>query len=687
MRAVEQDYDLDPITSPVVKAFEIGGDKSAYSVPDSRLTPGREDEINGFAEAGAIQPSWDFHELADIYEQSSILPQNVAAYEVNIEGFGYHLEPLIDPDADDAKDKIASAIRLEKAHKAKWNLTYLGDGKFMEDPTELEVEARRKELKALMAFEKARMTAFYQACFPDSSFNKERRSTRKELEVLGNAFWEVVRQDDGTICYFSHARACYIRLLKLTEPVDVTEPYRISEISYGMRKRRKRFRRFVQIHDNQVVYFKEFGDPRLMSAKTGRFYQDTPAMVAEEGPSAIAATEMLHFKIDSLRDVYGLPRWIGGVWAVLGVSAAEDVNFLYFDNKSVPPCVLLVSGAKVKKEDVERVEQYIENKIKGRNNFHKIMVIQAEVPQAATISPNIKMTLVPLTSAQQRDGLFLNYIEQNRDGIGQLFRLPRLLRGDSRDFNRSTADAVIKFTEQQVFAPERADHDDVQNNKILVDLRIRTLRFVSNSPVASDPQIQTDIVTELGYVGALTPEEMREESSKILGRPLKKINEEWVRRPMSLTLAGVQATDGGQTGTEPANDAEIPLSTGGITPPQEAGEPSDLPEGMATMTAPTRPQTYLRRSPPRHKDDTTYDPSEFMRLLHDTKDPMGLAKRLHDVRKKLRAIEATEADQIRAQAAAGGLDVDVLKVPYNDIAPYLEQTSMPAIGSTEDQYE
>ena len=56
-------------------------------------------------------------------------------------------------------------------------------------------------------------------------------------------------------------------------------------------------------------------------------------MVPSDGP----ATEILHFRVHNPRSAYGVPRWIGNLLAVLGSRQAEEVNFLYFENKSVPP--------------------------------------------------------------------------------------------------------------------------------------------------------------------------------------------------------------------------------------------------------------------------------------------------------------------------------------------------------------
>jgi capsid portal protein len=63
----------------------------------------------------------------------------------------------------------------------------------------------------------------------------------------------------------------------------------------------------------------------------------------------------------------------------------------------------------------------------------------------AAAQARMKIEIVPLTDSQQKDALFQAYDERNADKIGQAFRLPRLLRGDVRDFNRSTAEGIQRL--------------------------------------------------------------------------------------------------------------------------------------------------------------------------------------------------------------------------------------------------
>jgi polyhydroxyalkanoate synthesis regulator phasin len=58
--------------------------------------------------------------------------------------------------------------------------------------------------------------------------------------------------------------------------------------------------------------------------------------------------------------------------------------------------------------------------------------------------------------------------------------------------------------------------------------------------VTRDPERMTAMVERLVRVGVLTPEEGRMLASDIFNREFRKIGDDWVKRPITLTLAGIQ---------------------------------------------------------------------------------------------------------------------------------------------------
>jgi PBSX family phage portal protein len=525
---------------PLAKAHLVGRDR----VADSNVVAGVDDAERVFMGTGAIAPPYDPETLCALLENSNSLRQNIDAYVTNIDAFGHRFEPIIDLDASDADQRIANAIYIERLklkedplRRDEPAVRALGPL-----PTPEEVTAKKREVADLMRMEKSRIENFFEYCCVDSSFVTLRRRTRLDIELLGNGYWEVLRNGAGELVQFVYVPGFTVRLLPLDpELVEIDHKVKISDLSFDTVKVRCRFRRYVQVFEVETVFFKEFGDPRVLSRRNGRVFPSVDALLAAD-PNDGPATELLHFKVTSPRSAYGVPRWVGNLLAVLGSRQAEEINFLYFENKSVPPLAILVSGGRLSAQSIPRIEDFIENHIRGKRNFHKILILEAEPAGGGggiEHSGRLKIELRPLTSAQQNDALFQNYDERNIDKVGQSFRLPRMLRGDIRDFNRSTADAALHFAESQVFEPERQEFDFIVNRKILADMGIRFWRFTSKSPVNRDPATMAEIIRNLVNANVLTPEEARQLAGEVFNREFKKISAPWVKQPVSLTLAGV----------------------------------------------------------------------------------------------------------------------------------------------------
>jgi len=424
----------------LIKAHVLGDERVAESNAMPWADAEQREQV--FAGMGVVTPPYDPETLAILFENSSSLRQNVDAYVTNIDAFGHRFEAVIDLDASDADHRIANALFIERQRR-KQDARYADDPKvqaLQDTPTPEEVAAKKAKVTEQMRIERSRLESFFEFCSLDLSFVTLRRRTRQDIEVLGNGYWEVLRDGGGDIAQFVYLPSFTMRLLPLDlELVEDDVNVKVSEIAFDTTKMRRRFRRYVQVFEQQVVYFKEFGDPRVMSRKSGAVFPSVDALL-EHDPADGPATEVLHFKLHNPRSAYGTPRWIGNLLSVLGTRQAEEVNYLYFENKSVPPLALLVSGGRLSAQSIPRIESYIENNIKGKRNFHKILVLEAESPSGGNNfehTGRMKIELKPLTSAQQSDALFLKYDERNSDKVGESFRLPRLLRGDIRDFNRS----------------------------------------------------------------------------------------------------------------------------------------------------------------------------------------------------------------------------------------------------------
>jgi PBSX family phage portal protein len=536
---------------------------------------------------GTLEPPFPPESLQASFERSSVLRQCIEALVTNVEGFGHKLEPSINLDAPDADEKIRDAMHFDR-------VTSGGLLSNTPVPTDEEVARKKIELRQLSKFELNQLRTFFAAFCPDMSFLELRARTRQETETIGNGYWEILRDKAGRVSRAVLAPGLLMRLCAVEkEPVEVQEPVQSSAISWSKVPQAHYFRKYAEIDPavNQVrAYFKEFGDPRLYSRKTGKRFETPEEVAAALAKGDGLATEILHFRIWSPRTPYGIPRWIGNLPAVLGSRELDEVNLSYFESKTVPPLALLVSGGRLAKGIVPRLEEFIEQNVKGKKNFHKILVIEAEGQKSAAgtsgVTPSLKF--VPLREAQQQDALFQKYDEANLEKIASCFRLPRFLIGRDRLINRASAFAALRFAEEQVFEPLRNNFDAVVNRHIFPALGITFWRFRSNTPITRDPEVLASILGLLTKGGTLTPAESREFASDVFNRELPDINEDWTKQPLALTIAELRVDQG--LPPEPEEPAALP----GLPAPGEPPEDDDV-DGDVTVSPEGNP--VLSRAP------------------------------------------------------------------------------------------
>lgn len=528
-----------------------------------------------FANAGAIEPPYPPDALVREWENSNVLRQNVDAYAQNIDGFGWRFEPTFDFQDDDIDEQVADAVFLDmKTQALRQGVDF--DENFV--PTPEMIEETKRKIQIRMRRELAQVNLFFGFCCADRSFTELRKDSRLDQEVLGHSWWEALRDQSGKLAAFSYVPSFTIRAVSLadTDVVEREMPVKRSPLRWGKRRQIVRARRWVQVIPNapsrpgsdgagpQTIYFKEFGDPRLVSNISGAVYPDIETMRDKE-PEARPATELIQFRIHTPRSgSYGVPRWIGNLKSVVGSRQAESINLAYFDNKSVPPLALLVSGGSLTEEAVNRIEDYVENEIKGEENFHKILIIEAE-PAGDAMDPlnsgKVRVELVPLTKAIHNDALFMNYIRSGRDWISESFRNPKVVRGATDQINRATAEAAIDLAESQVYGPERQAFDWWINRFVMSDLGILFWEFRSNSPVHTDLDA-AKAIHDLTKVGLLTPREGRRLASRVFNIDLRRIDAQWVNQPLQLTLAGILMSE----------DNPDAVGNGGTGTPQRAVE-------------------------------------------------------------------------------------------------------------------
>ncbi|HUU42319.1 MAG TPA: hypothetical protein VMX57_00980, partial [Planctomycetota bacterium] len=389
-----------------------------------------------------VEPPFSPTAYLAIAQKSNMLRAPIDTYAKNIDAFGHSFVPVIDPSTPEGLEDIRTAILLERERAAETATLIQKSASgaapsdvvrglrkrrppVKQEVTEKEVAARAKEVAREIRIQRFTAERFFEQAPVDKTFVRLRLESRVDLETGGNFYWEVARNRLGEIARLEQRRSHEMRLLSWdrADDIDVVRPTPISKLSSEDDEIRVRFRRYVQLKDGGTtpVYFKSLGDPRVISSATGKWYPSVEAMrhpEAGEVEGVRPATEILHYRIYDSQSDYGVARWIGNLLDVLGSSSACEVNFLYFKNKSVPPLALFVSGGTLSRDSKSRIESYIENNIKGEQNFHRILILEAvSGKNAAGNESAVRIELQPLTKAQLQDAQFLQYLSANKASL------------------------------------------------------------------------------------------------------------------------------------------------------------------------------------------------------------------------------------------------------------------------------
>jgi PBSX family phage portal protein len=439
-----------------------------------------------------LRPPFEPLSLARLRELSDILRQCITAMAVNIEGFGWELKRI-------------------------------------DDPTE------EKKLPRGAKKEQERLKNFLKHVNYSENITNLRMKTREDVESTGCGYWEVVRDRVEDISELHILPSHSMRLAASDKSTtQYQQKIRGSDGKITTITRNRRFRRFVQNTSmNEKIYFKEFGDPRIIGSEDGKVNgKGTPAH------------EVIYFEINCPYSTYGQPRWIGQMIA--------KVNYLFFDNKTIPPLVITVSGGAVTQETLDKLDDVFGKDMKGVENFHKALLLEA-TPHSAGDIPGEKVAPVrievkPLTEYIAKDALFLEYKKSNRNGVRSTFQLPPIFTGDTTDYTKATALMSIRVAEEQIFEPERRKIDYIINNTILLDMDINYWEFTSLGAQLSE---DVELVKAMGMVKeGLTVGSIMEAVAKMRGVPIGNIPDGLYTTTLSEHTSGNSMPAGSAGGTQ-----------------------------------------------------------------------------------------------------------------------------------------
>jgi PBSX family phage portal protein len=456
----------------------------------------------GVAMGDLVEPPYDKSTLAEFVEYNPVMGPCIEAMKTNIDGTGFD---FVEADVPDE----------------------------LKDQHEDEIKAELKKLKRLFSY-----------CHPILSFIQLRKRLRHDYETTGEMFMEVIRDGKGDICGFEHLESPTMRITRMDLEPTIIKMWILDEDTYQWEKDEVpyRFRRFCQKIGTTTTWFKEFGDPRKISSKTGKEVKGNNNL----------ANEMIYHRQYSPRTSCGIPRYIGSLLSLSGSRKAEELNYNYLRNGKHIPLAILIEGGMLTTDSANAIKEYVKKKGKGVDAAHGILVLEAAPAEDTTDlnkSPGrVGIKFESLVDTLQKDELFQEYIENNSKRIRMAWRLPPLLIGLADDYTRATARESLQYADPQVFAPERLDFDHLMNRLILADMEINFWKFRSNSPEVTDATAITESVFRLERSGGMTPRTAARMAEKVLNHPVKlEMPDEWLDKPLTLIIEEIKASRGQET--------------------------------------------------------------------------------------------------------------------------------------------
>jgi PBSX family phage portal protein len=509
--------EIKPVPNKVrLIRFETGRDKNAIESQLIDVDPF--DTI--YTINSLIVPPFLTNRMQFIYEESDALQRNIAAYQNNIDGFGYHL-------------LYKEEDRQRKSREAKRQKDNL-EG-FFDEPNE------------------------------EGSFQTVRINTRRDFETYGYAFMEFTRFPlFKSIATCNYIPTIDMRLTKMDQdPILIEVPlFRDGE----NRKVQvwKRFRRFAQVivGDTRVLrWFKTFGDPRTVDANTGEYVNHKPKR---------EATEILYLRRRAGMKSYGIPRWTGNIPDVIGRSSAQYINYDLMDNQGIAPTIIIVQNGSLTDESKLELRKMVDS-MRGVESFNRMALLEA-VPELHGIDDksNVTVEFKSMADYRREDLMFEKYLERTADDIRQSFRLPAIYVGQESQESYATGFAAQKIAEQQVFIPEREAFDEIINRRLIrQEFKCNLWKYQSKGPRISSSEELRLAMKEFSNSGAMTVNHAIQIANELLGLQMSTYREPWADLPVAFIKT--QLNNGTMTIPEITTDPIVAAVVGQTPKPKEPG--------------------------------------------------------------------------------------------------------------------
>ena len=558
-RAQQARQALDALLEPATRAEQALSKALAEAERQGSLSLDQFDFM--IREGTALMPPVDPYRSTLLVQASDVLTRCITTMAQNVAGHGTDIVCVLTPE---------ERAKLSPADKK-------------------DCDQEEHQLRRLLRF-----------CHTEYDWDELRRRMTSDKWSTGYCCVELLRNGRGEIVGLNHLASWTIRLTPLGDYVDSDIWIQDPDWSWRTEKVSMRWRMVIQMINGRYRYFRMLGDPRIINAFTGEVYDPADPRADAIRGSAEEAHDVLFFRMYGVSGdttPYGLPPWLAASYSAAGRREAQEVNLLYFDNKAVPPLVVLVSGGQLTPESMQLIEERFKG-LKGRDAFHDVLVLEALQGQSGDpMDPmgrnQVRINLVPMSQAMEKDALFSKYTDDCKTNIMMMFGIPPILLGISSDYNRATSDSAREVADQQAFQPERAREDRQWNTQLLPRMQIRFWYLRSKGAYVGDESTANAILQTALSNDGMTVNEARPVMSRMLGVNLPPVP--WGNRPPSANKA--MAQQGVDISDKNAKPQPPPPGAGAPGLPGMSGLPGK-PPAPKSSTGPDKEPVPADSAPP-----------------------------------------------------------------------------------------
>ena len=254
----------------------------------------------------------------------------------------------------------------------------------------------------------------------------------------------------------------YIEIIRNVEGV-ITELYYIPTLFVRKREDEKGY---VELDNTgQIVnYYKIFGDTKTISKKDGS---------EGEHPIENQANELIMFSCynaisNATGGIYGCPRFISAEKAIDGNHYSSTSNNARFRNNHIPDKIIVVPNGIITSGE-ENLKDMFKNNFKTVEDYGKGVLVEVEGLEKEDGS--LEKTEIQVVNLNDwTEANFLEFEVHNDIKIRRVYRLGKVMTGETDGINRATAQVSKEHAEEQVFSPERSEINDIFNQTIVRDV-------------------------------------------------------------------------------------------------------------------------------------------------------------------------------------------------------------------------